>query len=151
MAAARRVLPCLFVALVALATVRPGLGGIEQAGSPLATDSLSGPMFDAADLGPGRLAVQTVQVANEGDAPGRFVLSASALGRLAAALELTVFDSAWRVVYRGSLADLEASLGIIGPGESRAYRFVAKLSSDVGGDLAGHAASATFAWTATPA
>ena len=106
---------------------------------------------------PGQSVTGTVTVANVGNAPGRFELSASTLvdmpgpqgGRLGDRLRLTVLDvREGRDVYAGSLAGLShAALGTFAPQASHEYRLTVTLTTGQG-DNAYQSASAsiTFDW-----
>jgi hypothetical protein len=86
---------------------------------------------------PGQSVSGTVTVANVGNAPGRFELSASILtdkpgpngGRLGDRLRLTVLDvGEGRSIYRGSLAGLSlAALGTFAPEATHTYRLTVTL------------------------
>jgi len=108
---------------------------------------------------PGQSVTGTVTVANVGNAPGRFELSASNLigkpgpngGRLGDRLQLVVLDvSESREVYDGSLAGLsDAALGTFAPGASHKYRLTVTFPSGQADNIYQSASmSTTFSWLA---
>lgn len=130
-----------------LVVVHPGLGGIDETGSPLAVESAAGPLFQVDDLRPGRVVSRSVRIANAGDGAGRFVLSASTRGGLP--LRLTITDAEGRFLYRGALARLgETTLGVLAPGEAQTYRFSVSLAGAPASGALKPVVTATFHWTA---
>jgi hypothetical protein len=136
--------------VLALTGAHAGLGGIERSGVPVAVGPLT-PLFLGATFAPGEEVVRTARVANAGTASGRFVLSATGQGPLAEELQLTVSNDIGHVVYRGSLAEVDAAhVGILAPGEERLLHLAVELP--VGSEerrIAGLTARATFVWSAT--
>jgi len=123
------------VAAPALATTAPK-GAMQDGDGPRVTTSKDGrAIVSANNLAPGDRTNGTVVVTNDGDAVGSLVLRASTVsdrpgpagGNLSETLTLVVTDitrPGKNSVYRGPLRGLEGkTLGRIGAGEARSYRF----------------------------
>jgi hypothetical protein len=129
-------------------------------GAAAVSDSLGGDAIVRADnLGPGGSTTGTVTISNAGDATGAFTLAKSGMtdvpgsgdGRLSTRLQLNVEEvGSGRQVYAGALRDLaERSLGYLGAGESRAYRFTVAFPHGAGDNaFAGAQTTVAFDWTA---
>ncbi len=170
----------VFLGLVATAAAAvTGNGGNYWAAQPVATvtagsfdfvNSRDGmPIFEAGEIGPGDTASGTVEIANEGDAPGELTLRQHDVvdtpgaggGLLSDRMSMRIRDlsdpAQPRSVYDGALAPMPAlQLGPLGPGQSRVYEFVASLpdrgtpTGAVAGDNAVQAAAVSvgYSWTA---
>src|SRR5215210_2622896 len=153
MAAARRVLFLLALVLAGLVAVHPGLGGVgETNGRPAVSRSGTGPLFDLPALAVGSSSTRTVTVTNSGTAAGVFVFGGTSRGSkpLAASLLVTV-SSRGKTLYRDSLARLgTVRLGVLAPGESRAYSFRLELARGQN-PLQSAAAAADFSISAAAA
>jgi hypothetical protein len=129
-----------------------------------------GAIFRADNIAPGQTVSGTVQLANRGTLAGDLSLLQDSVrdvpgpngGQLSRALRLAVDDvtrpGAAAPVYSGTLAGLaNRSLGRFQPGESRTYRFTARLPdggdppSTTGGDnaFAGSSLSVRYIWRTT--
>jgi hypothetical protein len=112
---------------------------------------------------PGDTVTGTVVVANEGDAPGRFIFGTDSLvdrpgsggGSLAKALQVTLTDitdsNHPRRVYSGALSGLSGiDLGSFAPGATRTYRIAATLQPQTvsGTAVADGSLALSFQWTA---
>jgi hypothetical protein len=169
-----------FLGLTATAAAAiAGNAGDRRAAQPVATatagsfdfaNSRDGaPVFEASDIGPGDAASGTVEIANEGGEPGELTLKQHDVvdtpgaggGLLSGRMSMRIRDlsdpAQPRSVYDGALAPMPAlQLGPLGPGQSRAYEFVATLpdrgtpTGEVAGDNAVQAAAVSvgYSWTA---
>lgn len=121
------------------------------------------PIFSAAAIGPGDSVSGTVEIADTGTLPGELTVSRHDVedvggtggGRLSEQLSLRIADVSDPgepvVVYSGPLATMPArEAGLLEPGQSRTYEFVATLpeSGAPQNDLQGASTSVAYAWTA---
>ena len=155
MSCGRRILFPVLILAVALVAVHPVLAAAGASdGSVVVGRVGSGPVFDLGNLAPGDSASESVRIANEGSAPGTFVLSAAVKGdaKLASSLVLTVADDTGRIAYRGPLAGLSGeALGTFAPAEAHTYTLSVALPSTAGNELQGLSAGASFSWSAVSA
>ncbi len=124
------------------------------------------PIFTAGGIGPGDSVGGTVEIANTGTEPADLTLAQHDLtdvpgaggGSLSGQLTLRITDvtaSAGPVaVYSGPLTAMtNQAAGLVAPGRSRDYKFVATLpeSGTPQNDLQGASTSVTYSWTASEA
>src|SRR4051812_38821572 len=159
-------------AIVAVAAVCAGSGMAQSERPPQAvlmqatgdlslSNSQDGQaIFHASGLAPGGTVTGTVRLANGGTLPGDLTLQELDVrdqpgpggGRLSNLVSLQITDitgGSSVPVFSGQLGHLGSrSLGAIGPGESRAFRFIAALP-DTDNAFAGSGLTVRYAWTAT--
>jgi hypothetical protein len=175
-----RLLLLAAISAVVVASARSGAAGPAQPEAVLTqatgdlhvTNSHDGhAIFQATGLAPGRSVAGTVQLLNTGSVSGDLSLEQLDLqdqpgaggGRLSDAISLDITDVSGGnsvPVFTGRLGGLGSrSLGSIGPGETRTFRFTASLLDGgrppvaTGGDnaYAGSGLTVRYAWTATAA
>jgi len=117
-------------------------------------------IFQASGLAPGRSVTGTVRLTNSGTLPGDLALQQLDMndqpgpggGRLSNIVSLDIADvtgGSSIPVFSGPLGGLGSrSLGAIGPGEARAFRFTASLP-DTDNAFAGSGLTVRYAWNAS--
>ena len=118
-------------------------------------------IFQATGLAPGRSVSGTVELANSGSLPGDLGLQQLGLqdqpgaggGRLSEVIHLDISDitaGSLVPIFTGQLGGLGSrSLGSIGPGDSRTFRFTASLPEGGDNAYAGSGLTVSYQWTAT--
>lgn len=148
---------------IGLAVAAPGAGGeLARAEVHAASGAvtMSNPkagqaLFSASGIRPGDSVAGEVTIGNDGDHPGRFAVRVidvvdSGAGKLSERVELTLFDDDDEL-HAATPADFgELDLGVIAPGQSRDYRFVATLPGSAGNSFQGSGLSLGFEWQASP-
>jgi hypothetical protein len=165
----------VFLALAGSATAAVIGGGEEPAaeasavtaaGSFSFANSRDGmPIFSATEIAPGDSVSGTVEIANDGDEPGELVVAQHDVedtpglggGELSGRLTLRIADvtapASPVTVYAGPLAPMPPRpAGVLGPGASRTYEFVATLpeagSAGAQNEVQGASVSVAYSWTA---
>jgi len=171
----RRATLIVYLALAAVAAIAAAAARNDESSRASIVTETSGsfslansredmPIFTAADIGPGSSVKGTVEIANEGSEAIAVTLTQRNLsdmpgaggGLLSQRLSLKI-TAGPTVIYAGPLAAMQPQrLGMLAPGASRRYEFVATLpdggvTGAIENAVQGASTSVTYSWTASEA
>jgi spore coat-associated protein N len=149
---------------IGLAVAAPGAGDRELAsaqvlassGAVSISNSEAGQaLFNADGVRPGQAVTGEVTIGNDGNRPGRFTVRVvdvvdTGAAPLSERVELVLLDDDAELRAATPAQFGELDLGVIAPGQSRDYRFVATLPSSAGNSFQGSGLSLGFEWHARP-